>query len=441
MEASKREPLSSWLGLIALLVVSIYALIDRQIFVLLAEPIRRDMALTDSQLGLLQGLGLALVGVITTYPISWVADRYDRRWVMAACVLVWSVAVVLSGLAPNFAVLLIGASFVGVGQAGINPAVYAIIPDLFAPPNRQLANSVFAIAVRLGGAMGLALAGLLIAGAGFARGLAPKLLGAMASWRLAFLIAAVFMPAAIAMLLSLPRRVALATRQAPGVQGPSVWGFLKQHADVQLAFFVAIAFGTFGLASIGSWVPVIAARDYGQSPVQAGAWLGAMSFITGVAGFAIGTVVMRVLQPRFDARLPMLAQAVIALTSAACSLLIGLATNVNELYGFWGLQSIFLMIEAMIMPTVLQNMTPPHLRARLFAVLSLFELVAGGLSPLAVGVLSDSLKGRPHSLMTAAVSLSFAGLVICGGILWRTARAYAPLAHAVEAVEAVEVVA
>ena len=255
------------------------------------------MALSDSQLGLLQGLGLALIGVITTYPISWVADRYDRRWIMAGCVLVWSVAVVLSGLAPNFAVLLIGASFVGVGQAGINPAVYAIIPDLFAQPNRQLANSVFAIAVRLGGAMGVALAGLLIAGAGFTRSLAPKLLGGMASWRLAFLIAVVFMPAAIAMLLSLPRRVALATRQAPGAQGPSVWGFLKQHANVQLAFFVAIAFGTFGLASIGSWVPVIAARDYGQSPVQAGAWLGAMSFITGIAGFGIGTIVMRVLQP------------------------------------------------------------------------------------------------------------------------------------------------
>jgi MFS family permease len=133
----------------------------------------------------------------------------------------------------------------------------------------------------------------------------------------------------------------------------------------------------------------------------------------------------------------MLAQAVIALTSAACSLLIGLSTNVTELYGFWGLQSIFLMIEAMIMPTVLQNMTPPHLRARLFAVLSLFELVASGLSPVAVGVLSDSLKGRPHSLMTAAVSLSFAGLVICGVILWRTAKAYAPLVEAVEAVEAV----
>ena len=127
----------------------------------------------------------------------------------------------------------------------------------------------------------------------------------------------------------------------------------------------------------------------------------------------------------------------IALTSAGCSLLIGLATNLNELYAFWGLQSTFLMVEAMIMPTVLQNMTPAHLRARLFAVLSLFELVAGGLSPMAVGVLSDSLKGHPHSLMTAAVTLSFAGLVICGAILWRSAKAYAPLVVAIETIDAV----
>ena len=69
--------------------------------------------------------------------------------------------------------------------------------------------------------------------------------------------------------------------------------------------------------------------------------------------------------------------------------------------------------------------------------ISLFELVAGGLSPMAVGVLSDSLKGHPHALMTAAVTLSFAGLVICGAILWRSAKAYAPLVEAIEAIDAV----
>jgi MFS family permease len=255
----------------------------------------------------------------------------------------------------------------------------------------------------------------------------------MASWRLAFVIAALFMPAAVAMLMALPRRVALATRQAAGSPGPSVWAFLRRHADVQLSFFIAVAFGVFGLTSIGTWVPVISARDYGQSPAQAGAWLGAMSFITGIVGFGAGTLVMRLLQPRVDVRLPMLAQAVIALVSAGCSLLIGFATNVDQLYGVWGLQSTFLMVEAMIMPTVLQNMTPPHLRARLFAVLSLFELVAGGLSPVAVGMLSDALKGHAHSLMTAAVTLSFVGLGICGVILWRSAMGYARLLEAVAA--------
>src|SRR5579862_4912097 len=80
-----RAPMSAWLGFVAMLGVYIYAVIDRQIFILLAEPIRRNMSLSDAQLGLLQGTGLALVGVLTTFPIAWLADKFDRRWVTAGC--------------------------------------------------------------------------------------------------------------------------------------------------------------------------------------------------------------------------------------------------------------------------------------------------------------------------------------------------------------------
>ena len=118
--------------------VAIYAIIDRQIFILLAEAIKKDMSLSDTQLGLLQGVGLALVGVITVYPISWLADRFDRRVVVAASISLWSLAVIACGFAPNFTWLMIGASLVGVGEAAIGPATYAMIPDLFPPSRRQL---------------------------------------------------------------------------------------------------------------------------------------------------------------------------------------------------------------------------------------------------------------------------------------------------------------
>jgi MFS family permease len=144
-EIALKAPPLSWLALAAVTLVSIYAVVDRSIFGLFAEPIRKTLHLSDAQIGEFMGVGLALVGVVTTYPISWLADRHDRRKIVAACIVLWSGAVVICALAPDFGWLMVGASLFGVGKAGIGPAGYAMIPDLFPPHARQIANSVFAM--------------------------------------------------------------------------------------------------------------------------------------------------------------------------------------------------------------------------------------------------------------------------------------------------------
>jgi MFS family permease len=274
-----RVSLSSWLGLAALMIVLMYSMVDRQIFTLLAEAIRKDMALSDTQLGLLQGVGLALVGVATTYPIAWLADRFDRRLVAVGCVVSWSAAVMLCGLAPNFPWLLIGASVVGVGEAGVTPIGYAMIADLFPESKRQLANSVLAIGSRLSASAAAAIAGMTILGANILRPVLPHTLANLSQWRLGFLVTALFLPIAVLLLLTLPRRVSglakktgdgslkLSRQKAPAAP---VLSFLRRNARAQFGFFIGIAVATFGFACVGIWVPVIAARDYHQTPAAAG---------------------------------------------------------------------------------------------------------------------------------------------------------------------------
>ena len=107
--ALQREPdatAASWYGLAALTLITLFSVADRQVFVLQAEIIRVQLALTDFQLGMLQGLGVSLSVAIATYPIGWLADRYDRRWVLAACIMLWSLAVAACGLAQGYACLL-----------------------------------------------------------------------------------------------------------------------------------------------------------------------------------------------------------------------------------------------------------------------------------------------------------------------------------------------
>ena len=82
----------AWFGLAVLVIVAFFANIDRQILVLLTEPIRQDFGLSDLQIGLLQGAGIALFAGAAALPIGWVADRVDRRLVLAVCILVWSAA-------------------------------------------------------------------------------------------------------------------------------------------------------------------------------------------------------------------------------------------------------------------------------------------------------------------------------------------------------------
>lgn len=427
----EKVPLSAWLALMALVVVGIYAVIDRQIFVLLAEPIKKDMALSDTQLGLLQGVGLALVGVITIYPISWLADRFDRRVVVAACIALWSLAVVACGFAPNFAWLMVGASLVGIGEAGIAPAAYAIIPDLFPPSRRQLANSTFAVAGRFGASAGVFLAGIMVSSGAAIRPWLPPAIAAMHDWRLGFLVAAVFAPVAVLLILALPRAAAGKRRVVTDTtvaQAPPIWPFLRDNWRMQLGFFSAMGAGTLGLAGTSVFIPVIAARDFGQTPAQAGAWIAMLGIVSGVVGFSSGMLVVRWLAPKFGAGFEMMLIAGVALGGALASVPIAFAGSVEHLYGFWGLQITVLTLLSMVLPTVMQNMSPPALRARLFALIAMFQLVAGGIAPVIVGALSDALTGtvgRP--LLLAAVGMAVLGCSIAAIIFARLVRGYAAM--------------
>lgn len=432
-----KAKLSAWLAVGALLTVLVYATVDRQIFILLAEPIRLELGLTDAQLGMLQGIGLALISTITTYPIAMLADRYDRRVVMAACILVWSIAVVACGLSPTFMWLFIFASLVGIGEAGAGPASYAVVGDLFPESQRNIANSVVAVGGRLGGSLGVFLAGVIVTAAAEWRPFLPSGIADLSDWRLGFLAAAFFCPVAVVLILTLPKSASgnVEGGAAAVAERAPILPFLRANARAQGGFIIGYGFAHFGLTSIGTWVPIIAARDFGQTPMQAGAWIGGMAFITTAVGFVIGTAALQFFRKRFGPQLPMLAMSAVLVLCAVASVFLYLAQSIPQLYAAWGVQATILMIVAIATPTIIQNMTPPNLRARLFAVGSLVAIAFGSSSPIVVGLVSDLLGGVSRSLMLAAAGTSIVALLISAAILFATAPHYQRLAEDVARVE------
>ena len=122
--------------LFLLLMLTILSFVDRQVLTILLDPIKHELALTDTQLGALTGVFFSLFYAAAGLPLARLADGREKRSFIAACIAGWSIATVFTGLAMNFVQLAISRTLVAVGEAGCAPATASLIGDLF-PPNRR----------------------------------------------------------------------------------------------------------------------------------------------------------------------------------------------------------------------------------------------------------------------------------------------------------------
>src|SRR6185369_4096858 len=131
----------SWLVTV-LLLLSTLNFADRAILSVLAQPIKEDLKLTDTELGMLQGLGFAILYSVLGLPLGWLSERVSRKNLIAVCVAIWSCMTSACGLAGSFATLLLGRVGVGIGEAGFQPPASSLVADHFEAKRR---GSVMAI--------------------------------------------------------------------------------------------------------------------------------------------------------------------------------------------------------------------------------------------------------------------------------------------------------
>jgi predicted MFS family arabinose efflux permease len=136
-----------------LLLVTIFNFADRAILAVLAQPIKEELHLTDTDLGILQGLGFAILYSVVGVPLGMLAERVNRTRLISVCVAIWSMMTVACGFAGNFATLLLGRIGVGIGEAGVQPPTSSVLSDYFKSDRRA---SVLAI-VTLGSPIGFLL--------------------------------------------------------------------------------------------------------------------------------------------------------------------------------------------------------------------------------------------------------------------------------------------
>ncbi|MGB2153255.1 MAG: MFS transporter [Flavobacteriaceae bacterium] len=148
-----------WFVLIVLTIVYVFNFADRQILIILQEGIKEDLQLSDTQLGLLTGLGFALLYTTLGIPIAKLADKYNRKNILAFSLGFWSLMTVLSGRAQNFFQMLLTRIGVSAGEAGGMPPSHSIISDYFPKEERGTAFSIYSMGVPIGILLGFIVAG------------------------------------------------------------------------------------------------------------------------------------------------------------------------------------------------------------------------------------------------------------------------------------------
>ena len=159
---SATAPSRRWLVLGLLFLVYLTSSMDRMIVSIVGEPIKQDLSLTDSQLGLLNGFAFAVLYVGLGVPLARLADRGPRVAIISACVAIWSGMTALCATVTSFTQLVACRMGVGVGEAGCLPTSHSLLSDYFPPHQRSTALALFGLGLPLGGLLGLALGGVMV---------------------------------------------------------------------------------------------------------------------------------------------------------------------------------------------------------------------------------------------------------------------------------------
>ncbi len=244
---------------------------------ILAPPIKADLELTDTQLGLLGGTAFALFYTALGIPIAWLADRFNRTWIMTVALALWSGFTAVCGLAQSFGQLFLGRLGVGVGEAGGAAPAYSLIADYFPPAERARALAVYSFGIPLGSAFGLVFGGLI---------------ASAVNWRAAFIavgIAGLLLAPIFRLTVREPARGRLDVARLRAVAPP-----LRQvmRALGRKPSFWYLSFGAASSSIMGYglffWLPSLFVRSYGLDLVQVSLFFGVIVLIGGVAGVWLG---------------------------------------------------------------------------------------------------------------------------------------------------------
>lgn len=371
---------ASYYALVLLTVVFSFNFIDRQLLAILQEPIKAELGLSDSQLGLLTGFAFAVFYVTAGIPIARWADHSNRRNIVVLSLLIWSSMTALSGIVQNYAQLLLARIGVGVGEAGGSPPSHSIISDIFPPRSRAGAFGFYSAGVNIGVLFGFLLGGWL---------------NEFFGWRMAFLVVGapgILLAILLRLTLAEPIRGLADQRLVSDEPIPFkrvlvlLWNRLSFR---HLAF--AAALNAFVSYSTSNWTASFIIRSHGMSTGELGTWLALIMGFCGAVGVFGGGLIADRLSMR-DQRWYVWLPVVAGLIALPFTVAVYLAPGPYLALGFAIIPAVMSNVYLGNALATTHAMVGLRMRAMSSAILFfILNIIGMGAGPWTVGMFSDLL--------------------------------------------------
>lgn len=416
----------SWFALGLLFVVALFNYIDRTLLSIMQVTLKRDLHLSDTQLGTLTGLSFAIFYTTLALPIARLADRVSRKYVLTAALTVWTLMTAASGFATGYLTLLACRVGVAVGEAGCVPSTHSLITDFFPRRLRARAMAVWGLSLPLGFMLGFAFGGKLTA---------------MMGWRATFMtmgLSGLALAPVMLIFLKEPQRGRFDAETAlASAPHRSLRDALALLWRIRAYRYLVIGETLQAWAQNGmlAWNAPFYSRLHAMPLSEIATWL---ALITGLGG-AVGTFLGGAIAERLgkgDVRWYMRVPAIAAFLTVPFALIQYFVGDAH--LSLLAAAVPATMVNVYLAPgnAVSQTLAPPDMRAFTSAVFVLVVSIGGiGLGPTVVGTLSDWLADR-FGLGEAALGYALATVVVpataAAVLFWRSSvhlRAEMPPLH------------
>ena len=410
------SPKLAWITLIVLSLTYMFSFMDRQILILLIDPIKTDLQISDTQVSLLTGLAFAIVYSFAGIPMGRAADLWVRKYVIIFGVTVWSTLTILGGFSRSFSQLFMTRMGVGFGEAALTPTAYAMVPDLFPPNKIARALSVFVLGGLIGFGMSLLLGGVIVGLVENIESITLPLIGEVRSWQVVLFIAGglsllMIIPLS---LLPEPKRHISATPIAVNKDNLSfkaVLHYLWQHKKFYGVFLAGTTiYNLFGYGN-ATWIPSYFIRVHGWEASNAGITLGALYLVPAIIGVLSSGWLADYFYGKGYKTAPLFIMIIALLFLAPLIILLIYVPLMEAKIVALVLFSLVETAISVLFPTVLQMSTPNRIRGQISAIsLMINNLVGIGFGATTIALVTDYVF---KDELAVGHSIAVVGVIAC----------------------------